>query len=143
LIRRNVEIKAAIVAADERETTGERALLNFGHTIGHAIERAGEYRDFLHGEAVSLGIVAACEVSVRKAGLSDAERERIVRTLEKFELPTRLPTDFPKKKVQDAIRFDKKFSQGAVRFVVVPKTGTAPLATHLNISNLEAAVALL
>ena len=143
LIRRNVEIKAAIVAADERETTGERALLNFGHTIGHAIERAGEYRDFLHGEAVSLGIVAACEVSVRKAGLSEAERERIVRTLEKFELPTRLPTDFSKKKVQDAIRFDKKFSQGAVRFVVVPKTGSARLATDVTIADLEAAVALL
>ena len=78
LVRRNVEIKAAIVSADERETTGERALLNFGHTIGHAIERAGEYRDFLHGEAVSLGIVAACEISVRKAGLSETERERII-----------------------------------------------------------------
>src|SRR6185437_10777265 len=99
LIRRNIEIKAAIVAADERETTGERALLNFGHTIGHAIERAGEYRDFLHGEAVSLGMVAAAEISVRNAGLAEAERERIVRTLEAFELPTRLPADFPKEKI--------------------------------------------
>ena len=140
LIRRNVEIKAAIVAADERETTGERALLNFGHTIGHAIERAGEYRDFLHGEAVSLGIVAASEVSVRKAGLSEAERERIVRTLEKFELPTRLPTDFPKKKVQDAIRFDKKFSQGAVRFVVSPKIGSARLVADVTMEDIGAAL---
>ena len=104
LIRRNIEIKAAIVAADERETTGERALLNFGHTIGHAIERAGEYRDFLHGEAVSLGMVAAAEISVRKAGLPEADRERIVRTLEAFELPTRLPADFSKEKIQGAIR---------------------------------------
>src|SRR5438045_6302669 len=104
LIRRNVEIKAAIVAADEHETTGERALLNFGHTIGHAIERAGEYRDFLHGEAVSLGMVAACEISVRKAGLADSECQRIVGTLEKFGLPTRLPSDFQKDESLRAIR---------------------------------------
>ena len=143
LIRRNVEIKAAIVAADERETTGERALLNFGHTIGHAIERAGEYRDFLHGEAISLGIVAACEISVRKAGLSEAGRDRIVRTLENFGLPTRLPADFPKEKILSAIRFDKKFSQGEVRFVLSPKIGSARLATDVAIADLETAVALL
>jgi 3-dehydroquinate synthase len=143
LIRRNIEIKAAIVAADERETTGERALLNFGHTIGHAIERAGEYRDFLHGEAVSFGMVAASEVSVRKAGLPEAERERIVRALEAFELPTRLPANFPKEKILSAIRFDKKFSAGQVRFVVVPRIGSARLVADVTIADLEAAVALL
>src|SRR3977135_3372714 len=125
LIRRNVEIKAAIVAADEREKTGERALLNFGHTIGHAIERAGNYREFLHGEAVSLGMGAASEISVRKAGLSEAERERIVRTLEAFELPTRLPANFPKEKILAAVPLDKKFARGDVRFVVVPTIGSA------------------
>jgi 3-dehydroquinate synthase len=140
LVRRNVEIKAAIVAADERETTGERALLNFGHTIGHAIEQAGEYRDFLHGEVVSLGIVAACEISVRKAGLPEKERERIVRTLQTFELPTRLPKDFPKEKILDAIRFDKKFSCGEVRFVVVPALGSARLATDVTTEDIETAV---
>jgi 3-dehydroquinate synthase len=143
LIRRNVEIKAAIVAADERETTGQRALLNFGHTIGHAIERAGEYRDFLHGEAVSLGMVAACEISVRKAGLSEAERERIVRTIEAFELPTRLPADFPKEKILGAVLFDKKFARGEVRFVVVPAIGSARLATDVTTADIEAAVELL
>jgi 3-dehydroquinate synthase len=143
LVRRNVEIKAAIVAADERETTGERALLNFGHTIGHAIEQAGEYRDFLHGEAVSLGIVAACEISARKAGLPEKERERIVRTLQTFELPTQLPKDFPKEKILDAIRFDKKFSRGEVRFVVVPALGSAALATDVTMNDIEAVIAKL
>jgi 3-dehydroquinate synthase len=143
LIRRNVEIKAAIVAADEREITGERALLNLGHTIGHAIERAGAYHEFLHGEAISLGIVAACEISVRKAGLSEVERARIVRTLEKFELPTRLPSDFPKKEIQNAIRFDKKFSQGEVRFVVIPRIGSAQLATNVTIADIESAITTL
>src|SRR5207253_596598 len=66
LIKRNVQIKSSIVAKDERDRTGQRALLNFGHTVGHAIERAGNYRTFLHGEAVSLGIVAACPISVKR-----------------------------------------------------------------------------
>src|SRR5438094_3492402 len=75
LIRRNIEIKSNIVAKDERDQTGERALLNFGHTVGHAIERAGNYRKFLHGEALSLGIVAACAVSIKRAGLRPRQRE--------------------------------------------------------------------
>jgi 3-dehydroquinate synthase len=140
LIRRNVEIKAAVVAADERETTGERALLNFGHTIGHAIERAGDYDDFLHGEAVSLGIVAACEISVSKAGLPDADRARIIQTLEAFELPTRLPANFDREKILEAIRFDKKFAQGQVRFVVVPAIGSARLATDVTMGDIAAAL---
>lgn len=140
LVRRNVEIKAAIVGADEHETTGERALLNFGHTVGHAIERAGDYNEFLHGEAISLGIVAACEISVRKAGLSDADRNRIIRTLEAFELPTRLPANFLKKRILEAIRFDKKFAQGQVRFVVVPAIGSARLAADVTMQDIEAAV---
>jgi 3-dehydroquinate synthase len=140
LIRRNVEIKAAFIAADERETVGERALLNFGHTVGHAIERAGDYHLFLHGEAVSLGIVAACEISVRKAGLSEGDRSRIIRTLETFDLPTRIPSDFPKEKILNAIRYDKKFTAGEVRFVVVPKIGSARLATDVTMENIETAI---
>ncbi len=78
LIKRNIEIKSRIVAKDERDRTGERALLNFGHTVGHAIESAGNYRKFLHGEAVSLGIVAACVISMKRAGLPADQRDAIV-----------------------------------------------------------------
>jgi 3-dehydroquinate synthase len=140
LVRRNIEIKAAIVAADERETTGERALLNFGHTVGHAIEKAGEYRDFLHGEAVSLGIVAACEISVRRAGLSERERERILGALRSFDLPTSLPPEFPREKIREAIRFDKKFQRQEVRFVVTAAIGSARVATDVTLEDIEAAV---
>lgn len=140
LIRRNVEIKAAIVAADERETTGERALLNFGHTIGHAIERAGEYHEFLHGEAVSLGIVAAAEISVRKAGLAETERQRIVRALQTFELPIRLPTHFSKERILEAIRFDKKFAAGQVRFVILSAIGSARLTSDVTLGEIEGAI---
>ncbi len=76
LIKRNIQIKSRIVAKDERDRTGQRALLNFGHTVGHAIERAGNYRKFLHGEAVSLGIVAACAISVKRAGLPAGSARR-------------------------------------------------------------------
>jgi 3-dehydroquinate synthase len=140
LVRRNIEIKAAIVAADERELSGERALLNFGHTVGHAIERAGDFLDFPHGEAVSLGIVAACEISVRKAGLSEAERERILRTLRLFDLPTQLPAGFSREKILEAIRFDKKFQNREVRFVVTPAIGSARLATDVTMDDIAAAI---
>ena len=140
LVQRNVEIKARIVAADERETKGERALLNFGHTVGHAIERAGEYRDFLHGEAVSLGIVAACEISVRKAGLSETGRERILKTLRAFDLPAQLPADFPREKILEAIRFDKKFQRQDVRFVVTSAIGSARLDADVTMEEIAAAI---
>lgn len=143
LVQRNVAIKAAIVAADERETTGERALLNFGHTVGHAVEKAGEYRVFLHGEAVSLGIAAACEISVRKAGLSEAERERVLATLRAFDLPTSLPADFSREKVLEAIRFDKKFQGSEVRFVVAPALGSARVAMDVTMEDIAASIAQL
>jgi 3-dehydroquinate synthase len=140
LVRRNIEIKARIVAADDREVSGERALLNFGHTVGHAIEKAGEYRAFLHGEAVSLGIAAACEISVRKAGLSETERDRILTTLRAFDLPTRLPADFPRERILEAIRFDKKFERQEVRFVVTPAIGSARVAMDVTMKDLAAAI---
>src|SRR5437879_2036878 len=86
LIHRNIELKSKIVAKDERDRTGERALLNFGHTVGHAIERAGDYTKFRHGEAISLGIIAACDVSMKKAGLLRDQRDAIANLLRQFDL---------------------------------------------------------
>jgi 3-dehydroquinate synthase len=140
LITRNIRIKSKIVAKDERDRTGERALLNFGHTVGHAIERAGGYRKFLHGEALSLGIVAACAISIRRAGLSPDERDAIVDLLRQFELPTRLPKNFPSKKIFDALKFDKKFEGGKVRFVVTPRIGAAHLATNVTLGEIREAI---
>jgi 3-dehydroquinate synthase len=140
LIRRNIEIKAAIVAQDERDRTGERALLNFGHTVGHAIERAGDYREFLHGEAVSLGIVAACAISIKKVGLPPDQRDAVVELLQRFELPTRLPQNFPREKIFEAQKFDKKFESGKIRFVVTPRIGTAHLATDVTMDDIRDAI---
>jgi 3-dehydroquinate synthase len=140
LIKRNIEIKSKIVAEDERDQTGERAVLNFGHTVGHAIERAGEYRRFLHGEALSLGIVAACAISMKKAGLPPEQRDATIALLEKFGLPTRLPQNLPRQKILDAVKFDKKFEGGKVRFVVTPHIGMVRLTNDVTLADIREVV---
>jgi len=140
LIRRNIEIKSNIVAKDELDRTGARVLLNFGHTIGHAIERAGDYREFRHGEAVSLGIVAAAGVSMKKAGLPKDQRDAIVDLLNTFELPTQLPANFSREKIFDALKFDKKFEAGKIRFVVASTIGSARLSSDVTMEDIREAV---
>ena len=140
LVRRNVEIKARIVAQDEHDASGERAVLNFGHTIGHAIERASAYNRFLHGEAVSLGIVGACDISTRKAGLSQPERNQVVQALSAAGLPTRLPDDVQREEILRAVASDKKFESRQVRFVVADTLGSARLATDVTREDIRDAI---
>jgi 3-dehydroquinate synthase len=140
LIKRNIQIKSRIVVKDEHDQTGQRALLNFGHTIGHAIERAGHYRKFLHGEAVSLGIGAACAISVKRAGLPPDQCAAIIDLLKRFGLPTRLPPKFPRKKILDAVKFDKKFEGGKIRFILTPRIGTAYVADDVTVVDLGEAL---
>ncbi|HWL53176.1 MAG TPA: 3-dehydroquinate synthase [Chthoniobacteraceae bacterium] len=140
IIRRNVAIKAAIVSADEHETTGERALLNFGHTIGHGIENAAGYGELLHGEAISLGLIAACRLSMRKAGLSPEENERVLQALAAFSLPLRLPESIGTCDIMDALKKDKKFSEGAIRFVLTPCLGEAFVSADVTVEEIREAV---
>jgi 3-dehydroquinate synthase len=140
LIKRNVEIKSKIVARDERDQTGDRAILNFGHTVGHAIERAGAYRKFLHGEAVSLGIVAACGISAKKAGLPLDQRDAIVDLLRQFNLPTQLAKASPRQKIIETLKFDKKFEGGKFRFVVTPRIGIAHLTNDVTLDDIREAI---
>jgi 3-dehydroquinate synthase len=140
LIKRNIQIKSNIVAKDEREKSGERAVLNFGHTVGHGIERAGDYRKFLHGEALSIGIVAACAISIKRAGLAPDQRDAIVDLLRRFQLPTSLPRNFPRKKILDAVTFDKKFEAGKVRFIVTPQIGTAHVSRDVTMKDVREAI---
>jgi 3-dehydroquinate synthase len=140
LIKRNIEIKSNIVAKDDRDRTGDRALVNFGHTVGHAIERASDYEQFRHGEAISLGIVAACNVSTKKAGLPKDQQKAIVDLLQSFELPTRLPSDFPRARILEAIPFDKKFEGGKIRFVVTSAIGSARLSTDVTLEDIREAI---
>ena len=125
LIRQNVEIKARIVEADEHETTGLRALLNFGHTIGHAIEASAGYGEMLHGEAIGLGMIAAAAISSQLTGLPPVGRAKIVNLVKRFDLPTRLPDSMGVEVILDHMKHDKKFSEGKIRFVLLRALGDA------------------
>ncbi len=140
LITRNVKIKATIIAADEFETEDIRAQLNFGHTIGHAIENAAGYGRYLHGEAISLGLAAALHLSVQKAGLPPSDAARILRILHSFHLPTRLPDDLSTRALMDALSRDKKFKAGAIRFILTEKPGTAFVSKDITADDLRAAI---
>ena len=137
LVAKNVAIKAAIVGEDEYETKGLRALLNFGHTIGHGIEAAAGYGRYLHGEAISLGLVAACQLSVEKSGLSEASANRILEALRHFELPLQLPEEISTESVLAALKKDKKFHAGSVRFVLLRNLGDAFVSKAVSEADLE------
>jgi 3-dehydroquinate synthase len=122
-IHRSCAIKAEIVAADERES-GVRAILNFGHTFGHAIEAAQGYGAWLHGEAVAAGMVCAARLSERMCGFDAAETQRLTRLIAAAGLPIAPPTIAPDRWIELMLR-DKKAEAGAMRFVVLERIGCA------------------
>jgi len=142
LIRRNVAIKARIVSADVREISGERSLLNFGHTVGHAIERATNFK-IPHGDCISIGMVAACGISMKRAGLSSQERDDVVSLLKRFQLPTQLPAEVDRERVGAAVLHDKKFLGGKIRFVVTPRIGEAHVSNDVTMEDIREAIAVL
>lgn len=122
-IRRSCEIKAAVVAADERES-GMRAILNFGHTFGHAIETGLGYGEWLHGEAVGCGMVMAADLSARLSLISSEYAARIRTIVEAFGLPVVGPRLGTERYLQ-LMRIDKKAEAGEMRFVVIEAPGRA------------------
>lgn len=125
-VRRSCEIKAAVVGQDERES-GLRAILNFGHTFGHAIEAGLGYGQWLHGEAVGCGMVMALELSRRLGLVSDAYGARLRRLIAAVGLPVRAPVLGPDNAARylELMRVDKKAEGGQIRFVVVDEAGHA------------------
>ncbi len=126
LIRRNCEIKAAVVAADEREASANgvgRAALNFGHTIGHALEAESAY-GLRHGEAVALGMTAALELAVRLTQFPAALRDRVESLLAALGLPTRLDRPLEPGAILAQLASDKKSAGGRVRFVLPRAIGS-------------------
>ncbi len=140
LIARNIAIKARIVEEDERETAGTRALLNFGHTIGHGIEAAVPYGELLHGEAISLGLRAALFLSERHGGLDPADSARILSLLDHFGLPLVLGPAISSDAVLDRVSRDKKFAAGAIRFVLLRAAGDAYVSSDITPEDLADAV---
>ncbi len=123
IVRRNMQIKASIVSEDEKETGGKRELLNYGHTLGHAFEAAGDYSVLLHGEAVAVGMMAAAEIGRRLGLTPPALVERQRRLLERAGLPTRPPTGMDRSRVREAMALDKKIVAGTQRWVLLEAIG--------------------
>lgn len=144
IIEKCVAIKARIVEQDEFETKGLRALLNFGHTIGHAIEKATGYNTYLHGEAISLGMRAAAWLSVWKAGLPEADARRIEAALTASQLPLTLKPGLDRAAILSALGNDKKVAaDGQNRWVLLKSLGEATSGWELPADLVEKAVEVL
>ncbi len=129
VIRRSVELKAAVVAEDEFEV-GVRKTLNLGHTFGHALETALNFR-IKHGEAVAIGMVAESAMAVQLGLLEGKHFNRLVELLKTLKLPTRVPLIKHKKKFLEALKADKKSSGGGVKFVLLNAIGTSMVGVDI------------
>ena len=138
-IRRSCEIKAEVVAEDERES-GARALLNFGHTFGHAIESAAGYGTWLHGEAVAAGMALAARFSVRTGRLAPAKAERLVALLERLGLPVRAAGFAPDTWLEYMGR-DKKNEDGGVTLILLDDLGRASVVKDTQAAELRSFLA--
>ena len=123
VIRRNVQVKAAVVSEDERETGGRREVLNYGHTLGHAFEAAGGYQALLHGEAVGVGMIAAAEIGRRLGVTPEAVARRQRDLLARAGLPLKPPPGLDRGKVDVALALDKKVQAGKQRWVLLQDVG--------------------
>jgi len=138
IIEKCVAIKARVVENDEFETKGQRALLNFGHTIGHAIEKATKYKTYLHGEAISLGMRAAAWLSVWQSGLPEAEARRIEAALTASHLPVTLESGIDPSAILAALGNDKKVAaDGQNRWVLLKEMGKAQSGRELSTELIE------
>jgi 3-dehydroquinate synthase len=123
VVARCCRIKADVVSQDETES-GLRAILNFGHTIGHALEAISGYGKYLHGEAISIGQVAAARLSAVQSGLPESDAARITTIFQRAGLPTRVRLNSQQiKKLSAAMKLDKKVSGGEIKFVLAKKIG--------------------
>lgn len=133
IVNDSIVIKSAIVNKDEKEK-GERRKLNFGHTFGHAIEKT---LGLPHGEAVSIGMVVAANLSQKLGGLADSNAERLIKLLARFDLPVKIDAD--KQDIKDAIRKDKKRYGDSIKFVLISDIGKS-FIQDVTLKELEAVV---
>ena len=122
VIRSCCQLKASVVQEDEKDS-GYRSILNFGHTMGHAIENATGYKRFLHGEAVAIGMVFAAKLSEASGLCSTGTHDRIINLLAKAGLPVVLPTDIAHDRLRSGLSTDKKIAAGKVKFVCLKELG--------------------
>lgn len=141
LISRSIELKANCVSDDEKETKGQRILLNYGHTIAHALESLTSYSKYLHGEAVSIGMMGAAYISKALGLLSSEEVNRQKVLLENFGLPTKILEEINLDLLLDIMQSDKKIVDSSINWVVLNNIGSASICNsvsrNLVLSSLE------
>ncbi|MEA2080021.1 MAG: 3-dehydroquinate synthase, partial [Pseudomonadota bacterium] len=135
-IEQSCQCKADIVVADERES-GKRALLNLGHTFGHAIETGMGYGNWLHGEAVAVGMLMAADLSARHGWLSNADVERIRTLLARAKLPVAAPKEMSRDRFLDLMAVDKKVLDGGLRLVLLDGIGRSKVCSDFDPRLLE------
>jgi 3-dehydroquinate synthase len=140
VVARCCAIKAEMVSRDERER-GPRALLNFGHTMGHAIEAVAGYEALLHGEAVAIGMVYAARVSAAERGFPAADEARLAKLLRALGLPVTAPRGLDWDALRSAMATDKKTRGGTPRFVLADRIGQCAFGCRVDESRLSAAIA--
>ncbi len=126
IIGRSCEIKAEVVSRDERES-GLRAILNYGHTVGHAVETVTEYRRFLHGEAVAIGMCLEARLSAALGIIGDREVDRIRHLVEAYGLPFELPADMGFADLYSSMQLDKKTVSGQLKFILPERIGSVTM----------------
>jgi 3-dehydroquinate synthase len=136
-IARKVQYKAGVVARDETEQ-GERALLNLGHTFGHALETAGRYQVLLHGEGVAVGMLLAARLSERLGMSAAADTQRLHRLLDAVGLPTSIPAGMDPEQLLALMRLDKKNLAGTLRLILWRGIGRAEIVGGVNESEVMA-----
>lgn len=139
IVERSLRHKAAVVANDEREG-GLRKILNFGHTIGHALEASAGYGSYFHGEAVAIGMVAASRLSNLFAGLAADEADRLTRLIAAAGLPAKMPARWGGREFEQALKLDKKRAGDGVEFVLLDRLGHA-VTRQLGFDQITASIA--
>ena len=130
-IARCCQLKADVVKADERETSGLRAKLNYGHTFGHAIEAITNYGEFLHGEAISIGMICASRLAESLSMIDPTITQRQETLLQQFGLPTEMPA-LDVDALMDAMQHDKKVKHGKLRFILPDRLGNVELVGEVS-----------
>lgn len=139
IIRRSCEIKAEVVSSDEREA-GLRAILNFGHTIGHALETLTGYRRYLHGEAISAGMRVETRLSVLLNIADSGVDDRVASILDSYGLPVDIPADIDESDMLSAMEIDKKAISGRLRFILPVSIGDVRIEEVTDLEKIREAI---
>jgi 3-dehydroquinate synthase len=139
MIKRSIANKAEVVAEDERES-GVRALLNFGHSFAHALETLTHYRQYLHGEAVAIGMMVAGELSELRGLCETGFCERLGKLLQSFDLPLNMPGTVDAEDILETMKLDKKVIAGSARLILVKSAGNGIIDSSSDRLQITAAI---